>query len=79
MVKEESYNIIPANSILFSKIGEALKKNHRKINTVPCCIDNNCSAIVKRKKIAEEIDINFAYYLMKCVDMTWFDNGGTIP
>lgn len=79
MVKEESYNIIPANSILFSKIGEALKKNHRKINTVPCCIDNNCSAIVKRKKIAEEIDINFAYYIMKCVDMTWFDNGGTIP
>jgi type I restriction enzyme S subunit len=26
------WNIIPQNSILFAKIGEALKKNHRKIN-----------------------------------------------
>lgn len=79
MVKKESYNIIPAGSILFSKIGEALKKNHRKINIVPCCIDNNCSAIVRRMGITEDININYAYYIMKCVDMTWFDNGGTIP
>ena len=75
----ESYKIIPAGSILFSKIGEALKKNHRKINTVSCCIDNNCSALVRNESITEKIDINFAYYVMKCVDMTWFDNGGTIP
>ncbi len=79
MVKKESYNIIPVGSILFSKIGEALKKNHRKINIVPCCIDNNCSAIVRRMGITEDININYAYYIMKCVDMTWFDNGGTIP
>lgn len=79
MVKKESYNIIPAGSILFSKIGEALKKNHRKINIVPCCIDNNCSAIVRRMGITEDINISYAYYIMKCVDMTWFDNGGTIP
>ena len=75
----ESYKIIPAGSILFSKIGEALKKNHRKINTVSCCIDNNCSALVRKESITEKIDINFAYYVMRCVDMTWFDNGGTIP
>ena len=76
--KEESYNIIPTGSVLFSKIGEALKRNHRKINTKECCIDNNCSAFVI-KEGCMDIDIVFFYYVMKCVDMAWFDNGGTIP
>ena len=38
--KENNFNLIPENSILIAKIGEALKKNHRKINTIKCCIDN---------------------------------------
>lgn len=79
IVEKESLKIIPKGSILFSKIGEALKKNHRKINTIPCCIDNNCSALIRKENMTEEIDIDFAYYVMRCVDMTWFDNGGTIP
>lgn len=71
----EGYNIIPANSILFSKIGEALKKNHRKINTTPCIVDNNCSALANHSKE----NIVFYYYVMKVIDMIWFDNAGVIP
>ena len=71
----ERYNIIPIHSILFAKIGEALKKNHRKINTVECIVDNNCQALYR--KVGN--DINFMYYLFKHIDMTWFDNAGTIP
>ena len=71
----ERYNIIPVGSIIFAKIGEALKKNHRKINTVECIVDNNCQAIYQ---IANN-DINYMYYLWKQIDMTWFDNAGTIP
>ena len=39
-----------------------------------CCVDNNCQGLVP-KKISSE----FSYYLFTCIDMTWFDNAGTIP
>ena len=71
----QKYNIIPINSILIPKIGEALRKNHRKINTVPCIVDNNCEAF----RMNRNDNINYLYYVMKHIDMDWFDNGGTIP
>ena len=75
LVSSERYSVIPAGSILIAKIGEALKKNHRKINTVPCIVDNNCEAFLPNS----ECDINYLYYVLKHIDMFWFDNGGTIP
>ena len=74
-VLENKYNLIPPNSILIAKIGEALKKNHRKINFVVCIVDNNLQALVMKKDILTK----FAYYVSVCIDMIWFDNGGTIP
>ena len=71
----QKYNIIPTNSILIPKIGEALRKNHRKINTVPCIVDNNCEAFTMNSND----NISYLYYVMKHIDMDWFDNGGTIP
>ena len=67
--------MIPANSIVMGKIGEALKKNHRKINTVDCLIDNNMMALQPLPKV----NIKFSYYLLSIVDMDWFTNPGTIP
>ncbi|WP_232294250.1 restriction endonuclease subunit S domain-containing protein, partial [Syntrophaceticus schinkii] len=26
-----------------------------------------------------EINLLFQYYLMRVIDMSWFDNGGTVP
>lgn len=75
IVLKERYNIIPANSILFAKIGEALKKNHRKINTIECIVDNNCQALVP----AKNQNTSYMYYLLTQIDMAWFDNAGTIP
>lgn len=69
------YNIIPQGSIIFAKIGEAMKKNNRAICRCDCCIDNNCQALIPSSKI----DTSFAYYALKCIDMQWFDNAGTIP
>lgn len=69
------FNIVPKNSIIISKIGESLKKNHRKISLVNCCIDNNLEAFTQRQKS----DVKFTYYLLSLVDMLWFDNGGTVP
>jgi type I restriction enzyme S subunit len=57
------------------KIGEALKKNHRKINTVNCLIDNNMMALQPLSKV----NTKFAYYVLSIVDMDWHTNPGTIP
>jgi len=75
LAKSEKYNIIPKGSILISKIGEALKKNHRKINTRECIVDNNCEGFANKT----ENKIIMLYYILKCIDMSWFDNQGTIP
>ena len=69
------YNIIPKNSIIFAKIGEAMKKNNRAICALDCCVDNNCQALVP----LNNINCIYAYYILKCIDMKWYDNAGTIP
>ena len=75
LVKLNRYNIIPTGSIVFTKIGEAMKKNNRAICQCDCCIDNNCQALIPLSNILSA----FAFYILKCVDMQWFDNAGTIP
>lgn len=75
IVDRQHYKVVPQYSVLMSKIGEAMKKNHRKINTVPCIVDNNCQALCKKSND----DIIYLYYLFSQIDMIWFDNGGTIP
>lgn len=75
LVKLNRYNIIPTGSIIFAKIGEAMKKNNRAICQCDCCIDNNCQALIPLSNILSA----FAFYILKCVDMQWFDNAGTIP
>ena len=74
IASEEHFNIIPANSIIFPKIGEAMKKNNRTRVLVDCCVDNNCQGLVP-----QVINPVYSYYLLSCIDMRWFDNAGTIP
>ena len=74
IVKSQHFSIIPRGSILFAKIGEAMRKNNRSLCSIDCCADNNCQGLVP-KNISSE----FSYYLFTCIDMTWFDNAGTIP
>lgn len=75
-VKNNKWNIIPENSILFPKIGEALKKNHRKINICKCLIDNNMAALKADESL---INFNYLYYLFCCINTEWFVNPGTVP
>ena len=74
IVKSQHFSIIPKGSILFAKIGEAMRKNNRSLCSLDCCVDNNCQGLVP-KNISSE----FSYYLFTCIDMKWFDNAGTIP
>ena len=69
-----AFNIIPKGSVVFAKIGEALKKNNRAIFGIDGCLDNNCQGLVPK-----DIKSKYALYLLSCIDMSWFDNAGTIP
>ena len=69
------FNIVPKLSIILAKIGAALTKNHRKINRIECCIDNNTQALVPKRPD----NIRFLLYISKCLDMNWYDNKSTIP
>lgn len=75
IVDSNQFNIVPIGSIIMAKIGAALRKNHRKINMVECCIDNNTQALVPRRND----DLRYLLYLSKCIDMSWFDNNSTVP
>ena len=76
VVDIENYNIVPMNSIVVSKIGAAMRKNHRKITACDCCIDNNLQALHPIRTID---DTKYLYYLLKVINFEWFDNNGTIP
>lgn len=57
-----------------AKIGEAMRKNNRTLSEVDCVLDNNCQGVVPL-----DVEPVFSFYLMKCEDMKWYDNAGTIP
>lgn len=66
--------LIPPNSILFAKIGEAIRLNRRRLNSVPCCIDNNMMAF-----IAHACDYKYAFYWSQHIDMYELTNATTVP
>lgn len=74
LIKQKKWNIVPKNSIVTAKIGEALRKNHRKILSIDSIIDNNCLGIEIKKA-----DVLFGYYLHCALDFDLFTNPGAIP
>lgn len=72
---EKGWNVVETNSILTAKIGEALRKNHRKINKTPCLIDNNMMALIPNSNIGTQ----FLYYLSTIIDFDWYSNPGAVP
>lgn len=67
--------IIPVNSIIFAKIGEAIRLNRRSLNGVPCCIDNNLMAFIPNDKCYYK----YVYYWSKGVDLYEYANATTVP
>lgn len=66
--------IIPQHSILFAKIGEAIRLNRRAINEVPCCIDNNMMAFVPKVCL-----FRYAFYWSQGIDLYDYTNATTVP
>jgi type I restriction enzyme S subunit len=75
IVSKNKWNLIPKNSIIFPKIGEAVNKNHRKINKKVVIIDNNLLALIVEDKFFDK----YVFYIFNELNMTDFLNVSTVP
>lgn len=68
--------ILPPNTIVFAKIGEALKLNRRAITSCHCLIDNNAMGILPDNT---KLDVSYFYYFMCTVDLQRYCESTTVP
>lgn len=73
--KKLKASLIPENSIIFAKIGEAIRLNRRSLNSSPCCIDNNLMAFISNDKCYYK----YVFYWSKSVDLYAYTNATTVP
>lgn len=66
--------LIPENSIIFAKIGEAIRLNRRSINPVPCCIDNNLMSFHAKVCLTK-----YVYFWSLGIDLYNYTNATTVP
>ena len=68
--------ILPKDTVVFAKIGEALKLNRRAITSCDCLIDNNAMGIAPKR---EALRIQYFYFLMKNLKMQTLAESTTVP
>lgn len=76
VAKEIKGTIIPANVVVFAKIGEALKLNRRAITVGDCLIDNNAMGIGGK---SEYLNSMYFYFYMKNLKMEKLAESTTVP
>ena len=69
-------NIIPSNTIVFAKIGEAVKLNRRAITETSCLVDNNVMGIAPDES---EMSLDYFYYFMRNFKMETLAESTTVP
>lgn len=68
--------IIPEGTVVFAKIGEALRLNRRAITSQECLVDNNAMGIKPNEEI---LNIEYFFYFMKMLDMSDYSASTTLP
>lgn len=66
---------VPAGSVIFAKIGEAIRQKRKRLTTRPTLLDNNLMAAVPR----EGVDPRFLYYLLCTLDFEELIEGSALP
>jgi type I restriction enzyme, S subunit len=66
---------VPAGSVLFAKIGEAIRHNHRVVAGRPMLLDNNAMAAVP----GPDIDGQYLYHFLRRVDFYRLASATTVP
>ncbi len=68
-------SILPKDTIVFAKIGEAVKLNRRAITSVACLVDNNVMGIAPN----EVLILDYFYYFMRNLRMETLAESTTVP
>ena len=68
--------ILPKDTVVFAKIGEALKLNRRAITSCDCLIDNNAMGIAPK---LDSLRIQYFYFCMKNLKMQTLAEATTVP
>ncbi|MBE5040916.1 restriction endonuclease subunit S [Ructibacterium gallinarum] len=68
--------IVPSDTVVFAKIGEALRLNRRGITICDCLIDNNVMGI---KPKTNYLNIGYFYYWMCNLDLQKYSESTTVP
>lgn len=66
--------VLPADTIVFAKVGAALMLNRRRLLSRPSCIDNNMMGF-----IPANCDSAWALYWLRRLDMAEIANPGAVP
>ncbi|WP_137809114.1 MULTISPECIES: restriction endonuclease subunit S [unclassified Gordonia (in: high G+C Gram-positive bacteria)] len=74
--KQISAVVMPANAIIFAKVGAAVFLERKRILTRPSCVDNNMAAFTVDETRA---DVRFIYYLLELFPMSSLVATGALP
>lgn len=66
----------PENTIVFAKIGEALRLNRRAMLARPAIFDNNVMGVLADR---EQLDADYLFYYMLTVDLGVLSRATTVP
>ena len=68
--------VLPPKTVVFAKIGEALRLNRRAITNCCCLVDNNAMGILADNTVLDEL---YFYYFMCSVDLQHYCESTTVP
>ena len=66
---------IPPGSVLFAKIGEAIRQNHRVIAGCALLVDNNAMAAIPTRRV----ESRYLYHFLRTVDFYGLTSATTVP
>ena len=66
---------IPLGSVLFAKIGEAIRQNHRVIAGCALLVDNNAMAAIPTRRV----ESRYLYHFLRTVDFYGLVSATTVP
>jgi type I restriction enzyme S subunit len=66
----------PTGTIVFAKIGEAIRQNFRAVSTRPMLFDNNVMGVIPQE---EKVDTTYLYFYLRTLDFYHLAGKTTVP
>ena len=76
VAKKIKGTIIPADTVVFAKIGEAVKLNRRAITSQNCLVDNNAMGICPNQT---RLNLSYFYHYMCNIKLETYAEATTVP